>query len=142
MKQAPASKIEIHHEQLAYAGVLDRLSHLAILFIGASYAAYVLDLLPQGISIADIAANWHLRASEMQSTLHAPLGWSFMADPSSLGRGDTLSYLSIILVCMIPVACLLFTAPAFLREKRPAFVVLSLLQVLILLVAATGILVR
>jgi len=142
MKDTPAPAPQVHHEQLAYAGVLDRLSHLAILVIGGSYAAYVLNLLPQGVSIVETASSWHLRASEMQSTLHAPLGWSFMADPSSLGLGDTLSYLSIILVCMIPVICLLFTAPAFLREKRPVFVVLSLLQVLILLVAATGILVR
>ncbi|KAA6231698.1 hypothetical protein EKD00_03115 [Chlorobium phaeovibrioides] len=142
MKQEPADKPHVHKEQLAYAGVLDKLSHFAILFLTGSYAAYIFQLLPRKVSIADIAANWHLRASLMQEKLDAPLGWSFMSGMESFWRGDALSYFAIILICMIPVVCLLVTAPAFFREKRPVFGVIAILQVLILLVAATGVLVR
>jgi hypothetical protein len=65
-----------------------------------------------------------------------------MSNAESFWRGDALSYLAIIIICMIPVVCLLVSAPAFFREKRPVFGVIALVQVLILLVAATGILVR
>ncbi|TCD48225.1 hypothetical protein [Chlorobium sp. N1] len=141
-QQSTAARPPVHHEQLAYAGVLDRLSHLAMLFLAGGYMTYVFRLLPQKVGIADIAANWHLRASEMQARLDAPVGWSFIASPESFLRGDALSYLSIILVCMIPVACLLWTAPSFFREKRPVFGIIAILQVVILAVASSGILVR
>jgi hypothetical protein len=142
MNQDTLGKPPVQNEQLAYAGVLDKLSHFAMLFLGGSYAAYVFLLLPQKVSINAMAANWHLKASVMQEKLNAPVGWSFMTSPESFLRGDALSYLAIIMICMIPVVCLLFTAPAFFREKRPIFGVIALLQVLILLVAATGMLVR
>ncbi|MDT9546602.1 MAG: hypothetical protein HQ516_02770 [Chlorobium sp.] len=142
MKEEPSAKPLVHKEQLAYAGVLDKLSHFAMLFLAGSYAAYIFELLPQKVSIAEIAANWHLRAPLMQEKLDAPLGWSFMSGMESFWRGDALSYLAIIIICMIPVICLLVTAPVFFREKRLVFGIIALLQVLILLVAATGILVR
>jgi len=65
MKQDPSSKSHVQKEQLAYAGVLDKLSHFAILFLAGSYATYIFNLLPPKVSIADIAANWHLRAPVM-----------------------------------------------------------------------------
>ncbi|ABB22920.1 hypothetical protein [Pelodictyon luteolum] len=142
MKQDTLGKPPVQNEQLAYAGVLDKMSHFGMLFLGGSYAAYVFLLLPQEVTISDMAANWHLKASVMQAKLNAPVGWSFMASPESFLRGEALSYLAIIMICMIPVVCLLVTAPAFFREKRPIFGVIALLQVLILLVAATGMLVR
>jgi len=142
MKQDPSSKSHVQKEQLAYAGVLDKLSHFAILFLAGSYATYIFNLLPPKVSIADIAANWHLRAPVMQAKLNAPLGWSFMSNAESFWRGDALSYLAIIIICMIPVVCLLVFSACFFREKRPVFGVIALVQVLILLVAATGILVR
>ena len=58
MKQDPSSKSHVQKEQLAYAGVLDKLSHFAILFLAGSYATYIFNLLPPKVSIADIAASF------------------------------------------------------------------------------------
>ncbi|MBM3162701.1 MAG: DUF1634 domain-containing protein [Chlorobi bacterium] len=122
--------------QLTYASVLGIASTLGMILIAAGYVLYVFELLPSSASAADIAAHWHLRASELHHAVHVPSGWDWTGQ---LGRGDVLSYVSIIYLSASTIFCLAFIVPAFIREKDQIYTVITILQVCVLVFAATGI---
>ncbi len=124
--------------QTVYARVLEIVSHVGFVFLSVGYLVYVMQLLPLSVPIEAIAGNWHLKASEMQQKLQIPAGWSFVSSTAALGKGDVLSYLSILYLAMATVICLVFAITAFYREKNYLYTAIAVLQVVVLLVAASG----
>ncbi len=130
---------DVDKVQLVYAKILETVSSIGFVFLAMGYLVYVLQLLPLSVPIDAIAANWHLKASDMQQKLHTPLGWSFTSGaPASLAQGDIISYLSIFYLAMATIACLVFAAVTFYREKNYIYTTIVVLQVVVLVVAATG----
>ena len=129
---------KIDQVQLVYARVLEMVSHVGMAFLALGYVVYVLQLLPLSVPIDAIAGNWHLKASEMQQKLHTPAGWSILSSSGALFKGDVVSYLSIYYLAMATVVCLAFASVIFYREKNYLYTTIAVLQVLVLLVAASG----
>jgi hypothetical protein len=122
--------------QLAYAGVLAIASNLGIVFVAAGFLVYVFRLLPLSVPVEQVASLWHLRASELHALIHVPSGWNCLQE---LGRGDALSYASIIYLSSVTMFCLLSAASAFFRGKDYIYTAISLLQLAVLVFAAAGI---
>ncbi|MBV5303602.1 MAG: DUF1634 domain-containing protein [Chlorobium sp.] len=130
-------KQELHANrvQLSYATVLFWTSTLGIIFIIAGYLTYVLQLLPSAVSPAEVALHWHLRAAELHKVVAVPSGWDWL---TQLGRGDVISYASIVYLSSVTMFCLAVIIPAFVKEKDFIYTVLTLLQVTVLLFVAAG----
>ena len=125
--------------QLAYAKTLDLVSHAVMLALSAGYLAYMLQLLPLEVPVETIAGNWHLSASAMQAKLHLSSGWSCFSNLPALLHGDALSYASVVFLALGTLICLASAATVFFSEKKHLFLVITTLQVIVLLVAASGI---
>lgn len=121
--------------QLTYATVLSWTSTVGIFFIIAGYVIYVFQLLPSTVSPAEVALHWHLRAAELHKLVAVPSGWDWI---TQLGRGDVLSYASIVYLSSVTMFCLAVIIPAFFKEKDIIYTVLTLLQVVVLLFVAAG----
>jgi len=119
-----------------YAAVLERASIVGIAAIAAAYLLYVLHVLPLSVQVHDIAANWHLGADELVAKGLSPSGWGWIAD---LGQADVLSLAAIGFLTMTPLVCLAAASASFLKRKDYAFTVIGLLQILVLLVAISGV---
>ena len=130
-------KQELHANrvQLSYATVLFWTSTLGIIFIIAGYLTYVLQLLPSAVSPAEVALHWHLRAAELHKVVAVPSGWDWL---TQLGRGDVISYASIVYLSSVTMFCLAVIIPAFVKEKDFIYTILTLLQVTVLLFVAAG----
>jgi hypothetical protein len=130
-------KQELHANrvQLSYATVLFWTSTLGIIFIIAGYLTYVFQLLPSAVSPAEVALHWHLRAAELHKVVAVPSGWDWL---TQLGRGDVISYASIVYLSSVTMFCLAVIIPAFVKEKDFIYTVLTLLQVTVLLFVAAG----
>ncbi len=63
-------------------------------------------------------------------------GWGWLA---LLRHGDVLNLVGIALLATCSVPCLLRVAPIYARARDRAFVLLCLLEVVVLVVAASGI---
>lgn len=129
-------QLHANRVQLTYATVLSLTSTLGIIFVAAGYLVYVFQWLPSAVSPAEIAMHWHLRAAEFHKVVPVPSGWDWVGQ---LGRGDVLSYLSIIYLSSVTIFCLVVIIPLFLREKDHIYTIITVLQVLVLVFAATGI---
>ncbi len=70
-----------------------------------------------------------------ESGIHA--GWAWLGN---LEYGDMLNFLPIAFLSGLTIVCYLAIVPGLLRQKDTAYVVLALLEVIVLGVAASGIL--
>ncbi len=122
--------------QLTYATVLSWTSTLGIIFVVAGYLVYVFQLLPSTVPPSEVAMHWGLRAAELHKIVPVPSGWDWIYQ---LGRGDVLSYASVVYLSSVTMLCLAVIIPLFLKEKDMIYSVMTLLQVLVLVFAAAGI---
>ncbi|NTU59187.1 MAG: DUF1634 domain-containing protein [Chlorobiaceae bacterium] len=126
--------------QLAYAKTLDYVAHSVIIVMAAGYFLYLTGLLPLSVPIETIAGNWHLSASRLQAKLHLASGWSCFTRPEGIFHGDIVSYISVIFLSLATLICLVSAFLVFIGEKKRLYSAITLLQVIVLLVAASGIL--
>ncbi|MEC9486821.1 MAG: DUF1634 domain-containing protein [Prosthecochloris sp.] len=120
----------------SYAGMLERVSMAGIAASIVAYLLYVLHIVPSSVPVHEIAANWHLGAGELAERGLVVEGWSWIA---GLPASDTLSLASIGLLTMTPVACLATASVSFLLRKDYAYALIAFLQIVVLLVAVSGV---
>ncbi|NTW57266.1 MAG: DUF1634 domain-containing protein [Chlorobiaceae bacterium] len=126
----------IDRVQLVYASVLDIVSHTGMVLVAAGFIAYVFRLFTPTVSIEEVAAHWHMRASEMQKVVHVPKGWSWVSDPL---HGDVLSFVSIVFLSMAAMICLTSALAVFFQEKNRIYTIITFLQITVLAAAVAGI---
>ncbi len=139
MTDKKGEKIYADRVQLAYAKTLDIVAHAVMLVIGAGYLLYIMQLLPLSVPIETVAGNWQLSSSELQAKLHLFSGWSCFASLPLLLHGDAVSYASVVMLSMATILCLATAVIVFFREKNHLFLMIAILQVVVLLVAASGV---
>jgi hypothetical protein len=139
MTDKKEQRIYADRVQFAYAKTLDIVAHAVMLVIGIGYLLYILRLLPLTVPIETIAGNWQLSSSELQSKLHVFCGWSCFTSLPVLLHGDAVSYASVVMLSMATLFCLVTAVMAFFREKNHLFLMIAILQVVVLLVAASGV---
>ncbi|HWR01294.1 MAG TPA: hypothetical protein VN371_05475 [Chlorobaculum sp.] len=125
--------------QIVYAKTLDYVAHTVIVVMAVGYLLYMTQLLPLSVPIETIAGNWHLSATSMQAKLNLPCGWECFSAPAGILHGDVLSYISVIFLSLSTLICLASAVAAFISEKKYLYSTIAILQVLVLLVAASGI---
>ncbi|NTU92493.1 MAG: DUF1634 domain-containing protein [Chlorobiaceae bacterium] len=125
--------------QLTYAKTLEFVSHSVIVVMAVGYLFYLLQLLPLGLPIETIAGNWHLSSAELHDTMQVPCGWSCFSSLSTLLHGDSVSYASVVFLAMATTLCLATAIWAFFSEKNYFYAAMATLQVVVLLLAASGI---
>lgn len=128
--------------QLAYAKTLDFVSHAVMLLMAIGYLVYMLQLLPLTVPVETVAGNWHLSAHDLQAKLHLASGWSCFMDLPAMLHGDAVSYASIVFLSMATILCLATAVAVFFSEGNKLFLTIATLQVVVLLVAASGIMTR
>ncbi len=122
--------------QRVYGQVLHWVSTLGIVFVILGFASYILELLPLKVPIQDIAQNWHLGAEELNRQFNLPTGWSWVSD---MLHGDILSFASVVYLSAGTIICLAAVTVVFIREKNTIYTTITVLQILVLVFAASGI---
>jgi hypothetical protein len=125
--------------QLVYARTLDYVAHSVIILMAVGYFLYLTELLPLSVPIETIAGNWHLSAGHLQAKLNLPCGWGCFTSPTGILHGDIFSYISVIFLSLATLICLASAVAVFISEKKHLYSAIAALQVLVLLVAASGI---
>ena len=129
-------KHAVSSPQLTYAGIQHRIALIGQIILALAFGLYVLNVLPQKAAIEDIAHLWHLSAEELNEELDIPTGWSWV---SYIDHSDIISYATIIFLALGTFFCLTGAAVSFIREKNVTYTIIVILQILVLLTAASGI---
>ncbi len=127
----------VAEEQLAYAQLLDVGMKLGLLGLVVTFVVYVSGLLPAHIPVGELPRYWSMPVKEYlhETGIHAGWGWLGM-----LGRGDFLNFVGIAFLAGVTLVCYVAIIPIFLRKKDLVFAGIAILEVVVLALAASGVL--
>ena len=122
-----------------YARWLRGTTRVTVVLLVATYAAYVSGLIRSHVPIDQLPELWKLPASEYLTRTGLKPGWSWAA---FIGSGDMLVLAAIALLISSSILCLAAVIPVFRKQGERLFVGMCVLQIVVLAVAASGILSR
>jgi hypothetical protein len=124
-------------EQLLYARILDKGMKIGLLILVVTFSLYVFGVLQPHVPVNDLPKYWSMSVTEYLDATGIETGWAWLGN---LGKGDLLNFLGIAFLSGVTIVCYLSIVPGLLRKKDTAYVVLALVEVAILVLAASGIL--
>jgi hypothetical protein len=124
-------------EQIIYANLLIIGVWAGIIILVATYAIYVIGILPSHVEMSLIPKVWGKGVSEYLEMTHSPHGWGWI---SLLAKGDFLNYIGFALLALMTIACYLVLVRGYSRQKDWIFAAIAVLEIVVLSVAASGIL--
>jgi hypothetical protein len=130
-------KTQASEEQMAYAGVLNVGMWLGLAVLVITFFVYISGVIPSYVPIDDLPKYWTMRVHDFNVALNAPTGWNWV---SLVGRGDYLNFVGIAILSGLTILCYLVILPILIRKKDRAYAVIAVIEVLVLSLAASGLL--
>ncbi|MBU1261793.1 hypothetical protein KJ640_02430 [bacterium] len=124
-------------EQQIYAKVLALLSKIGLGLLVVTFILYVGKLLPTKIPFERLSEYWSLSCEKYLEATGIHSGWSWL---HLLGYGDFITFLSISFLAMTTIICYLAIIPSYLRKGDKIYSFLAIIEVIVLITAASGIL--
>ena len=124
-------------EQKLYAAILDKGMKIGFLMLVATFSLYVFGILTPHIPLEDVSKYWSMPVSQYLQVTGIETGWSWLGH---LNQGDLLNFAGIAFLSGVTIVCYLAIVPGLMRNKDYAYVVIALIEVAVLLLAASGVL--
>lgn len=124
-------------EQILYASILEKgmLIGLFILFI--TFIIYVFGIMKPYIPLDEISKFWSMNVHDYLEHAKIKGGWSWLL---MLGYGDFINFIGIAILAGVTIICYIGIIPHLARQRDWAFVVFLVMEVLVLSLAASGLL--
>jgi hypothetical protein len=124
-------------EQVLYAKILNTGMLIGLAGLVIAFIIYCTGILEPLIPLEKVQSYWMLSVYEYleQSGIHA--GWAWLG---KLQFGDMLNFLPIAFLSLLTIVCYISIIPGLIRKKDTAYVVIAVLEIIVLAVAASGIL--
>ena len=115
-----------------------------ILFI--TFALYVSRAVGSAVPLDQVSGYWSQGVYEYLEAVnhdhlhmeHPPTGWAWI---TMLGKGDFLNFVGIAILGGVTILCYLAIIPTLLRKQDFVYLAMALVEVLVLSLAASGVLV-
>jgi hypothetical protein len=124
-------------EQEVCARWLEIGSRIGLVLLVASFAVYCFGLLAPLVPPADLARLWGLPVGRYVAATGAPTGWGWL---HALGKGDSLNLLGVAVFATVTAVAYARIVPDLARRGMRLAAALAALQVVVLLIAASGLL--
>lgn len=108
---------------------------MAMLFI--SFAIYMSGLMQPHVPVEDLPMYWTMSVSDYLSAANVPNGWGWL---NMLGTGDFINFIGIVFLSGVTIVCYLRIVPILLKKGDKVYAILAIVEVLVLLLAASGVL--
>ena len=124
-------------EQKLYAAILDKGMKIGFLMLVATFSLYVFGILTPHIPLEDVSKYWGMPVSQYLQVTGIETGWSWLGH---LNQGDLLNFAGIAFLSGVTIVCYIAILPGLMRNKDYAYVVIAILEVAVLVLAASGVL--
>jgi len=124
-------------EQIIYANLLLIGVLVGLCLMGVTYFIYLAGILPAHVDINQLPNVWGKNVNEYLHLTNTPHGWGWLY---LLMKGDFLNYLGFVFLALMTVFCYLVLVRGYYREKNWIYTIISVLEIIVLTVAASGIL--
>jgi hypothetical protein len=124
-------------EQILYANILNKGMAIGLIGLVVTFIIYGAGILEPKIPLDQVQNYWVMPVNEYLQLTGIHAGWAWLGN---LGQGDMLNFLPIAFLSLLTIICYLAILPGLIRKKDTAYVVLVIVEVVVLAVAASGIL--
>lgn len=131
------NKPKATEEQVAYAKLLDIGMKAGLLLITVTFIIYLTGVFAPHVPVNDLPKYWTMPVKEYLHATQIPHGWAWLG---MVGKGDFLNFIGIAFLAGITVLCFVRIIPILFRKKDTAYGVFAIIEVLVLVLAASGIL--
>ena len=132
-----SNKLQATEEQLAYAKLLDLGMKIGLLMLIATFIVYVFGIFTPHIPVEELPNYWKLPVKEYLQIANIHTGWSWV---SMIDQGDFLNFIPIVFLAGVTILCYIRIIPILFRKKDTIYAVLAIVEVLVLVLAASGVL--
>ncbi len=138
MKKYESKKsIEAGPEQLLYANFLEKGMLVGLVTLLLTFTVYVSGIIKPYIPVTQVQNYWSMNVSDYLHTAKLHSGWSWVG---LLHYSDFLNFIGIAMLAGVTILCFLAIIPTLWKNDDKVYAVLSLLEAVILGIAASGIL--
>jgi hypothetical protein len=130
-------KMMATEEQLAYAKLLDMGMKVGFLMLVITFLIYLSGALTPYVPVKDLPSYWRLPVKTYLAVTGIHTGWTWLG---MLGKGDFLNFTGIAFLAGVTIACYIRIIPILFRKKDTVYAVLAICEVLVLTLAASGLL--
>ncbi|MBI5101774.1 MAG: hypothetical protein HZB33_08085 [Nitrospirae bacterium] len=130
-------KLKATEEQLAYAKLLDLGMKAGIILLFITFVLYVFGILTPHLPVNDLPKYWSMSVKDYLKATDIHTGWSWLY---MLGKGDFVNFLGIAFLSGITILCYIRIIPIFIKKKDTVYAVFAVIEVLVLVLAASGLL--
>lgn len=131
------SRVEVAPEQIKYANLLLYGSWAGIAVLAVTFLLYATGIMPSYIDPAMMQQYWGMKSSAYLEAAKVPHGWGWLG---MLGYGDFLSLIGVAWLGVLTVIGYLILLPAYIRKKDNIYSAIVIVEVFVLVLAASGIL--
>ena len=124
-------------EQLAYADVLETGLAIGRYFLAGTFILYVFGFTTPKVPLSELTAHWSMAADQYSAHVGVGTGWGWI---KLVDHGDYMNFLGIAFLAGLTLVCYLRLLPISLRSKNYSFSAILLIEIAVLLVAASGLL--
>jgi len=132
-----STKLKASEEQVAYAKLLDIGMKVGLLMLVISFALYLLGIFTPHVPVSELPKYWSMPVKEYLKATDIHTGWSWVYQ---LGKGDFLNFVGIAFLSGVTILCYMRIIPILFRKKDTVYAVLAIIEVLVLTLAASGVL--
>ena len=129
-------------EQVFYARVLEIGMYMGLVCLLVTFVVYVSGVMEDYVPVDDLPRHWqkkvdrYLVDTKIVDHQHERPGWSWI---TRLRYADFLNYVGIVILAGVTIVCYLAILPKLLGKKDFIYATLALLEILVLVAAASGI---
>jgi hypothetical protein len=125
-------------EQLAYATVLDWGMKIGFVGLVITFLLYVFGIITPHVPLEQLPYYWSMSANEYLKAANVGTGWSwlYLSD-----KGDFINFFGIAFLSLVTIVCYMRILPIFLKNKDNVYATIAGIEILVLVLAASGILV-
>lgn len=134
---APSAPIVQAPEQLVYARLLERGTRIGLVILVLSFAVYVMGWITPHVPLEQLPNLWSHPVDVFLQETGSPTGWGWLL---LIHRSDVASMVGIVVLAGVSLVCLSLLVPMYRQRGDRAFAALCIAEVLIVLVAASGLL--
>ena len=132
-----SNKLHATEEQLAYAKLLDLGMKVGLLMLVVTFFIYVFGIFSPHIPVNELPNYWKLPVKQYLKAANIHTGWTWL---SKVGEGDFLNFIPIVFLAGVTILCYIRIIPILFRKKDTIYAVLAIVEVLVLVLAASGVL--
>ncbi len=124
-------------EQILYARILELGMYIGLLILLITFGLYAFGVMEPYIPLDKISEYWSMNVNDYLRHANIKAGWAWTG---MLQYGDFVNFIGIAILAGVTILCYAAIVPTLLKNKDRVYAVLAILEVIILSVAASGIL--